>query len=78
VTHGLPSWPTLLQALTLFHQSLAHYCEVVWIHQLLHELGLDMNAPTTIMCDNQITIKLSKNLVFHDKTKHFETYWHFI
>ncbi len=33
---------------------------------------------TTIMCDNQSAIKLSKNLVFHDKTKHFEIDWHII
>ncbi len=60
------------------YQSLANCCEVVWIHRLLYELGLDMNVPTTIMCDNHSAIKLSKNLVFHDKTKHFEIYWHFI
>jgi len=30
------------------------------------------------MCHNQTTIKLSKNPVFHDKTKHFEVDWHFI
>jgi hypothetical protein len=37
-----------------------------------------MSAPTTIMCDNKSAIKLCKNLVFHDKTKHFEIHWHFI
>jgi len=30
------------------------------------------------MCHNQNTIKLSKKLFFHDKTKHFEVDWHFI
>jgi predicted peroxiredoxin len=30
------------------------------------------------MCHNQSTIKLFKNLVFHNKTKHFEVGWHFI
>jgi hypothetical protein len=29
-------------------------------------------------CDNQITIKLSKNLLFHDKNKHCEKDWHFV
>ncbi len=37
-----------------------------------------MSAFTKIMCHNQRTIKLSKNPVFHDKTKHFEVYWHFM
>jgi hypothetical protein len=27
---------------------------------------------------SQNTIKLSKKLFFHDKTKHFEVDWHFI
>jgi hypothetical protein len=53
-------------------------CEDVWIHWLLHELGIDMNALTTIMCHNQTAIKFSKNPIFHDKTKHFEVDWHFI
>jgi hypothetical protein len=30
------------------------------------------------MCDNQSAIKLFKNSVFHDKTKHLEIDWHFI
>jgi len=30
------------------------------------------------MCQNQNTIKLFKNPIFHDKTKHFEVDWHFI
>ena len=31
-----------------------------------------------IHCDNQSCIKLSKNLVFHDKSKHIEIKYHFI
>jgi hypothetical protein len=30
------------------------------------------------MSHNQSTIKLSKNLIFHDKTKRFEVDWYFI
>ncbi len=30
------------------------------------------------MHHNQSTIKLSKNSIFHDKTRHFEVDWHFI
>jgi hypothetical protein len=30
------------------------------------------------MCHNHNTIKLLKNPIFHDKTKHFEVDWHFI
>jgi hypothetical protein len=31
-----------------------------------------------IHCDNQSCIKLSKKLVFHDRSKHIEIRYHFI
>jgi hypothetical protein len=34
--------------------------------------------PTVVYCDNQSYIKLSKNLVFHDHSKHIEIYYHFL
>ena len=47
-------------------------CEVVWLRKLLYDLfDLQLDA-TCIHCDNQSCVKLSKNLVFHDKLKHIE------
>jgi ATP sulfurylase len=34
--------------------------------------------PTLIYCDNQSCVKLSENLVFHDKSKHIEIKYHYI
>ena len=34
--------------------------------------------PTGIWSDNQSRIKLSKNLVFHDKSKHIKVRYHYI
>ena len=31
----------------------------------------------SLWCDNQSSIKISLNPIFHDKTKHFEVDWHF-
>jgi hypothetical protein len=31
-----------------------------------------------ILCDNQTCIKMAKNLVFHDKSKHIEIWYHYI
>lgn len=42
-------------------------CEVVWIRRLLDELRILDDKPTNIYCDNQCSIKLSYNLVFHKK-----------
>jgi hypothetical protein len=38
----------------------------------------EKQEPTTIFCDNNSTIMLSKNRVFHNKTKHIDTRYHFI
>ena len=34
--------------------------------------------PTVIYCDNQRCIQLSKNFIFHDRSKHIEIRYHFI
>ena len=33
---------------------------------------------TTIFCDNQSTIAMTKNPIFHSRTRHIETRHHFI
>ena len=35
-----------------------------------------MMDPTMIYCDNQSCIKLSKKLVFHDRSKHIDNNYH--
>ena len=53
-------------------------CDVVWLRKLLSDLfDLHMDA-TCISCDNQSCVKLSKNLVFHDKSKHIKIKYHYI
>jgi hypothetical protein len=53
-------------------------CEAIWLRKLLTGLfDLEMEA-TIILCDNQSCIKMTKNLVFHDKSKHTEIRYHYI
>ena len=53
-------------------------CEVVWMRKLLSDLfDLELYS-TCIYCDNQSCVKLSENLVFHDKLKHIEIKYHYI
>jgi hypothetical protein len=53
-------------------------CEAIWLQKLLTILfDLEMEA-TVILCDNQSCIKMTKNLVFHDKLKHIEIRYHYI
>ena len=47
-------------------------CEALWLRKLLSNLfDLQLDA-TCIYCNNESCVKLSKNPVFHDKSKHIE------
>ena len=53
-------------------------CEAVWLKKILSNLfDLQLDA-TCIHYDNQSCMKLSENLVFHDKSKHIEIKYHYI
>ncbi|KAL5820270.1 hypothetical protein ACOSQ3_022152 [Xanthoceras sorbifolium] len=45
---------------------------------LLKELGLLQEKPTEICVDNKSAIALAKNPVFHDRSKHIDTRYHYI
>ncbi|TXG65900.1 hypothetical protein EZV62_007175 [Acer yangbiense] len=53
-------------------------CQGVWMKRILKELGHSDGGCTTIMCDNSSTIKLSKNLVMHGRSKHIDVRFHFL
>jgi hypothetical protein len=52
--------------------------EAVWLHKLLTDLFNHEMDPMNIHCDNQSCVKVSKNPVFHDKSKHIEIKYHYI
>ena len=39
---------------------------------------MQQTKPTPLFCNNQGVIKLAKNPVFHERTKHVEVHCHFI
>lgn len=53
-------------------------CEVLWVKQLLKDLGLAHLGSTTIFCDNKAALAIAANPVHHEKTKHVEIDCHFI
>jgi hypothetical protein len=53
-------------------------CEAIWLHKLLTGLFDPEIEATTILCDNKSCIKMTENLVFHDKSKHIEIKYHYI
>ncbi|KAK2988354.1 hypothetical protein RJ640_001539 [Escallonia rubra] len=50
-------------------------CHAIWLRSLLKEL---LNKSTQIYVDNKSPIALAKNPVFHDRSKHINTRYHFI
>eukprot|EP00253_Pinus_taeda_P005743 PITA_05743 len=51
-------------------------CEAIWMWKILVSLFDQRMDPTVIYCDNQSCIKLSENLVFHDRSKHIDIQYH--
>nr|GEW56011.1 retrotransposon protein, putative, Ty1-copia subclass [Tanacetum cinerariifolium] len=51
--------------------------EAIWLRGLLKELGVKLNT-VAVNCDNQGAIHLSRNHVFHERTKHINVRYHFI
>eukprot|EP00253_Pinus_taeda_P026732 PITA_26732 len=53
-------------------------CEAVWLRRMLADMHASQTGPTSLFCDNQGVLKLAKNPVFHERTKHVETHCHYI
>ena len=69
---------TLIIAKSEYVVACSASCEVVWMRKLLSDL-FDLQLDSTcIHCDNQSYVKLSKNPVFHDKSKHIKIKYHYI
>jgi hypothetical protein len=53
-------------------------CQGVWLVWLLTDM-LGTEAPALVLkVDNQSTIALSKNPVFHDRSKHIDVRYHYL
>eukprot|EP00253_Pinus_taeda_P030808 PITA_30808 len=53
-------------------------CQEVWMRRMLRSLGQEHAKEIVIFCDNNSAIALSKNSVFHKRTKHIDTRFHYI
>jgi len=53
-------------------------CELIRLKQLLKELQFGEVTQMTLICDNQATLHISSNPVFHERTKHIEIDCHFV
>ena len=52
--------------------------QVIWLSRLVEYLGMEVCKPIKFYCDNQSTISMTKNPVFHSRSKHIDIQHHFI
>ena len=72
--------PIFSQSTTEFEYIVANVaaCQVIWLKRILADLCERQEDGTTKFCDKISSIALSKNLVFHGRSKHIEIIYHFI
>eukprot|EP00253_Pinus_taeda_P018875 PITA_18875 len=82
---GAISWASKKQSIVALSTTGAEYvaataatCQAVWMRRMLRSLGQKQAKVTVIFCDNSSAIALSKNSVFHKRTKHIDTRFHYI
>nr|GEY15600.1 retrotransposon protein, putative, Ty1-copia subclass [Tanacetum cinerariifolium] len=85
MVHGcVESWKATLQHVVALSITEAEYMalteavmESIWLKGLLIELGVNLRS-VVVNCDNQSAIHLSRNAMFHERTKHINVRYHFI
>ena len=82
---GVVSWASKKQSIVTLSSAEAEYvaatgaaCQAVWMRRVMMELKHEQEEATRIYCDNNSAIALSKNPVFHKRSKHIDTRYHFI
>ena len=52
--------------------------ECVWLRRLMDDLSVGQDSATTIYTNNQSTLAVVRNPVFHARTKHIEVHYHYV
>nr|GEW92759.1 retrovirus-related Pol polyprotein from transposon TNT 1-94 [Tanacetum cinerariifolium] len=85
MVHGcVVSWKATLQHVVALSTTEAEYMvltkavkESIWLKGLLIELGVNLRS-VVVNADNQSAIHLSRNAMFHERTKHINVRYYFI
>ena len=83
--NGAVTWSSKKQGVVALSSTEAEYIaqthaakELIWLRTFLGEVSSKFTQPTTLHCDNQGAIALSKDNKFHARTKHIDIRYHFI
>ena len=76
---SLISWKSKKQSIifqssteTEYHVMTSITKEIVWLRWLLANMRVSLSHLTHIYCDNQSSIQIAHNSIFHEQTKHIE------
>ena len=79
------SWKTQKQSIVAQSTTEAEYIglvtvsrEMIWLRGILEDLGHPQEGPTIIREDNIGAIHLTRNPVFHQRTKHIDVRYHLV
>ena len=82
---GTASWSSKKQGIVALSTTEAEYIaathaakEIIWLRSFLTEIARPLAHPTTLFCDNQGAIMLTKDSQYHARTKHIDMRFHFI
>lgn len=56
----------------------ATVCELLWISYILRDLNVQFKTPIGLWCDNKSAIHITKNPIFHERTKHLDIDCHLV
>lgn len=81
---GAVSWKSRLQKCVALSTTVAEYIaaaeagkEMLWLKRFLQELGINQED-YKVHCDSQSALDLSKNSMYHSRTKHIDIRYHWI
>ncbi|KAI5323716.1 hypothetical protein L3X38_032788 [Prunus dulcis] len=82
---GVFSWASVKQHSVALSTAEAEYVsaaeatsQAIWLKFVLEDFGEEQTTATTVFCDNTSAIAMSKNPVFHQRSKHIRKKFHFI
>ncbi|CAM8982107.1 unnamed protein product [Rhodiola kirilowii] len=53
-------------------------CELVWLTALMRDLQIPVSTLIALHCDNKAANHITRNPMFHERTKHIELDWHLV